>query len=382
VARRSGRKAPPAPLDQREGVDAVRVRLPGPRAGDGAEPGQPAWPTVAAYLLERYGAVVGRERVETMLAEGRFVTLDGAVGPRTPYRAGAWVWFHRDAVPEQVVPFPITVLYRDERIVVADKPHFLATTPRGRHVTQTALARLRHELGLPLLAPAHRLDRLTAGLVLFVVRPEDRGAYQTLFRDRRVRKQYEAVAPYDPAVELPRTVRSRIVKEHGSMAAREVPGPWNAETVIEPAAHRDGLGYYRLWPSTGRTHQLRVHMNALGLPLLNDPVYPVVLADADEGHGAADEERGAGTEESGVTGDGFAAASTDAFADPSERFAHPLQLLARTLEFTDPLTGREMRFAGARRLAAWPEEPPAGPGTGGPDGSNGPGGPGGAPPRG
>jgi tRNA pseudouridine32 synthase/23S rRNA pseudouridine746 synthase len=310
VARRPRRKAPPAPLEQRAGVDPVRLRLP----GDGS------WATVREFLYDHYGPAVGRPRLDAMLADGRFVTADGPVDAGTAYRAGGWVWFHRDPAPERPVPFAVGIVYRDERIVVADKPHFLATTPRGRHVTETALARLRRDLGLPRLSPAHRLDRLTAGLALFVVRPEDRGAYQTLFRDRLVRKEYEAVAAYDPEVELPRTVRSRIVKDRGVIAAREEPGPPNAESRVELLAHRGGLGRYRLVPATGRTHQLRVHMNALGLPLLHDPVYPRVLPEP---------------------------------APEDEDFARPLQLLARTLEFTDPLSGRRMRFESTRELAAW-----------------------------
>jgi tRNA pseudouridine32 synthase / 23S rRNA pseudouridine746 synthase len=308
VARRAGAKPPPAPLEQRGGVDAVRVRLPG---GGG-------WATVGDFLHERYGRAVGRERVDAMLAEGRFVSGHGPVGAGTPYRPGGWLWFHRDFAPEEPVPFPVGVVHRDERIVVADKPHFLAVTPRGRHVTETVLARLRRDLGLPLLSPAHRLDRLTAGLVLFVVRPEDRGRYQTLFRDRLVHKEYEAVARYDPAVVLPRTVRSRIVKERSVIAAREEPGPPNAESRIELLGHRGGLGRYRLLPATGRTHQLRVHMNALGLPLLHDPVYPRLLPDR-----------------------------------PADDFGRPLQLLARALEFTDPVSGRAVRFESARKLDAW-----------------------------
>ncbi|WNI15922.1 pseudouridine synthase [Actinacidiphila sp. ITFR-21] len=333
MARRPGRKAPPSPLEQRDGVDAVCVRLPGDtrshgqqrqagRAGRGAATADGPPPTVAAYLLERYAAAVGAAEVAAMLAAGRFVGADGRpVDAGTPYEPGGYVWFHRDTAPEQPVPFAIRVVHRDARIVVADKPHFLATTPRGRHITQTAVARLRRDLDLPLLSPAHRLDRLTAGLVLFVVRPEDRGAYQTLFRDRRVRKEYEAVAAHDPAVELPRTMRSRIVKEHGVLAAREVPGPVNAETRIELLGHRGGLGRYRLLPATGRTHQLRVHMSALGLPLLHDPLYPEVAEETAE--------------------------------DDPGRFDRPLQLLARALEFTDPRTGRPVRFESARELAAW-----------------------------
>lgn len=158
--------------------------------------------TVRDHLVHRLPAddVV----IDRMIAQGAFVTADGRpVTADSPYEVGGTVWFHRELAPEVPVPFPIEVVYRDEHIVVADKPHFLATTPRGSHVTETALARLRRDLGIERLSPAHRLDRLTAGLVLFVVRPEERGHYQTLFRDRRVTKQYEAVAAYDPGLSSP-----------------------------------------------------------------------------------------------------------------------------------------------------------------------------------
>ncbi|MGH3564580.1 MAG: pseudouridine synthase [Pseudonocardia sp.] len=206
------------------------------------------------------------------------------------------------------------VTLRDDTLLVVDKPHFLATIPRGRHVVETALVRLRRDLDLPTLSPAHRLDRVTAGLLMFVVRPELRGAYQTLFRDRLVRKTYEAVAAYDPGLELPRTVRSRIVKERGVITAQEMPGPPNAETHVDLIEHRDGLGRYRLTPRTGRTHQLRLHMSGLGVPILGDDFYPVL---------------------------------TETALDDSTR---PLQLLATTLEFTDPVSGAPRRFSSARTL--------------------------------
>ncbi|MEU0373299.1 RluA family pseudouridine synthase [Streptomyces sp. NPDC006283] len=308
--RRRNRAAPPAPLPQRDGIDPVRLRL--PEDPDGA------WPTVRDHLRARYAGAVGGGRVEEMLRDGRFVGESGPVAGDEPYTAGRYLWFHRDFAVEERVPFDIGIVHRDEHVVIADKPHFLATVPRGSHVKETALARLRRDLDLPALQPAHRLDRLTAGLVLFVVRPGDRGAYQTMFRDRQVRKEYEAIAPHDPAVALPRIVRSRIVKERGVLAAREEPGEPNSETSVELLAERDGLGRYRLLPATGRTHQLRVHMNGLGLPILNDPLFPVVLPEG------------------------------------PEDFSHPLQLLARVLEFTDPVTKEHRRFESRRSLAQWP----------------------------
>ncbi|MFI9344398.1 RluA family pseudouridine synthase [Streptomyces sp. NPDC052773] len=302
-------RIPSAPLPQRHGVDPVRVRL----------PAKGPWATVREHLVERLSGA-GPGVVDGMFDAGKIVGADGtAVAADAPYVPGMFVWFHRELPEEVPVPFPLRIVHRDEHIVVVDKPHFLATTPRGSHVAETALARLRRELGVPTLSAAHRLDRLTAGLVLFTVRPEERGAYQTLFRDRLVRKEYEAVAPYDPALALPRTVRSRIVKERGSLTAVEVAGEPNAVSRIELIEHRDGLGRYRLVPGTGQTHQLRVHMNTLGVPILGDPLYPEVTAPAAPGD-----------------------------------FRDPLQLLARELEFTDPLTGAAHRFRSTRTLAAWP----------------------------
>ncbi|MFD7923551.1 pseudouridine synthase [Streptomyces sp. NPDC059740] len=309
-----GRRATPPPLPQRDGVDPVRVHLPEDRAG--------RWPTAAAHLMDRFSGAVPRDRLAAMVGAGRFVTADGPLTADTPYRAGLRIWFHRDLPPEPPVPFEVEVVHRDERIVVADKPHFLATTPRGSHVTQTATARLRTALELPTLQAAHRLDRLTAGLVLFVVRPEDRAAYQGLFRDRRVHKEYEAVAPHDPGLRLPTTVRNRIEKERGVLAAREVPGPPNSESRIELLAHRAGLGRYRLLPTTGRTHQLRLHLSGLGLPILGDPLYPEVRASA------------------------------------PDDWTDPLQLLARRLAFTDPVTGEERDFVSRRTLSRRPDRSP------------------------
>lgn len=286
----------------------MRVRL----------PPEESWVTVREYLVDRLSGA-GDGVVDRMMDDGLFVGVDGASVAGLPYAAGMFVWFHRELPVEVPVPFAVDVMYRDEHIVVADKPHFLATTPRGSHVVESALARLRRELGIPALGAAHRLDRLTAGLVLFTVRPEERGAYQALFREKRVRKEYEAVAPYDSGLDLPTTVRSRILKERGVMAAQQVEGEVNAVSRVELAERRgDGLARYRLVPGTGQTHQLRVHMSALGVPILGDPLYPVVTGPVPDGD-----------------------------------FRRPLQLLARALEFTDPVTGAEHRFRSGRVLEAW-----------------------------
>jgi len=294
------------PLPKRHGLAPARLRLP----EDGT------WATIRDHLVDRLPRV-SPARIDELLNEGGIVDLNGPIAPDAAYVPGGAVWFHRDLPEETVVPFDIDIVYRDEHLLVVDKPHFLATIPRGQHILQTALVRLRQELNLPDLIPAHRLDRVTAGLVLFIIDPARRGAYQTLFHRRSVRKEYEAIAAYDPTIDLPVTVRSRIIKEKHVLAAEEVAGETNAITHIELLEHDEGRGRYRLHPHTGRTHQLRLHMNSLGIPILGDDFYPVI---------------------------------TD---KPVDDFTRPLQLLATTLEFTDPFTGNVRRFDTARTLQAW-----------------------------
>ncbi|MGW5385524.1 RluA family pseudouridine synthase [Nocardia sp. NPDC003963] len=294
------------PLPKRFGLDPARLRL----------PEEAHWATVRDHLVHRLPRV-DPARIDEMLRAGEIVDLDGPLAPDAPYVPGGAVWFHRDLPDEKPVPFDLPIVYRDETILVVDKPHFLATIPRGSHILQTALVRLRRELDLPELIPAHRLDRATAGLVLFVVDPVRRGAYQTLFQRQQVRKEYEAVAAYRSGLVFPLSLESRIIKEKHVLAAQEVPGTPNARTRVELLEQRDDIARYRLYPATGRTHQLRLHMNSLGIPILGDDFYPVI---------------------------------TD---KPVDDFSRPLQLLAATLAFTDPVTGENRRFDSTRALQSW-----------------------------
>jgi tRNA pseudouridine32 synthase/23S rRNA pseudouridine746 synthase len=282
----------PAPLPDRDGVGPARVRLQG------------------GLVLEELSARFGDQASAKVLA-GEVVCADGTVvDTATVLPTGAHVYLYRDLPDEVPVPFDIPILHRDDDIVVVDKPHFLATMPRGGHVAQTALVRLRRELGLSELSPAHRLDRLTAGVLLFTARREVRGAYQTLFARGEVRKTYLARAAVDPSLELPTVVRSRITKARSRLQAFEEAGEPNAETLVEHL----GDGLYRLTPRTGRTHQLRVHMASLGLPIVGDSLYPDVIDVA------------------------------------PDDFTHPLQLLAHTLEFDDPISGHRREFVSSRTL--------------------------------
>lgn len=281
------------PLPPRDGLGPARLRLRGGPLGE--------------ELTSRFGPEVAAKA-----AVGEVVDQHGAVlDPAAVLPAGAVVYLYRELRDEVVVPFDIPVLYRDENIVVVDKPHFLATMPRGRHVAQTALVRLRQELGLPELSPAHRLDRLTAGVLMFTTRREVRGAYQTLFARGVVHKTYLARAATDLLLAFPRALQSRIVKRRGQLQAVIEPGKPNAHTLVELLSVD---GPYRLTPRTGRTHQLRVQMAALGAPIYGDSLYPEVI---------------------------------DVAADD---FSTPLQLLAQRIEFDDPLTGARRRFESARRL--------------------------------
>lgn len=297
---------PRSPLPVRDGLNPSRIRLP----ADGQ------WPTTLAYLRDRFPD--DHRRLGEKVAAGEVLAGDGTVVTEdTGYLADAFVFLYRDPAPEVRVPFEIDIVHRDDSLLVVDKPHFLSTMPRGIHVTESALVRLRRDLDLPDLSPIHRLDRLTAGVLVFSLRPRERGAYQQLFAHRQVTKFYEAVAPYRTDLPLPTTVRSRIVKYRGTPRAQEVPGEPNAETLVEIIERRGDLARYGLHPRTGRTHQLRVHLNSLGIPIVGDNFWPE-LRDTDR-----------------------------------LDFTDPLQLLARSIAFTDPLTGEPREFTSRRVLAGW-----------------------------
>jgi tRNA pseudouridine32 synthase/23S rRNA pseudouridine746 synthase len=302
----------------RDGVSASRVAV---SAGP--------WRTLAEFLALRLPAATDwperLARGEVLDASGRPLPADA---PSVP---GAVLWYWRSPPPEPRVPFELELLHHDEQLVVVDKPHFLPVTPGGRHLHETVLVRLKRLLGIATLAPMHRLDRETAGVLAFTVQPAARRAYQSLLRDRQVHKVYEAVAPWRAGLALPLTCRNRLEERPGSfMQMAVVAGEPNAETRIELIgrlvqprgaldADADGLAHYRLMPHTGRRHQLRVHLAALGLPIVGDRIYPRLLPDLAPG------------------------------AAPD--YSQPLQLLARELAFTDPLSGEPRRFVSRRRLA-------------------------------
>jgi tRNA pseudouridine32 synthase / 23S rRNA pseudouridine746 synthase len=276
-----------------------------------------AWPTLADFLQHHFPKVTRAEWVARML---RGEVLDAAGAPLTPsapYRPHAKIYYYRSVAAETRIPFEAAVLYQDDYLVVADKPHFLPVTPAGRYVQETLLVRLKRQLGIETLAPMHRIDRETAGLVLFSIQPHTRDCYQALFRERAVEKRYEAIAPWRADLSLPLVVRSRLAESVSFMQMEEVAGTPNAETAIDLLEVKGELARYVLRPATGQKHQLRAQMNALGIPIINDRIYPRLLPQA---------------------------------ADGAEDYRQPLQLLAQSLEFVDPVNGQLRQFGSRLRL--------------------------------
>ncbi|WP_062243338.1 pseudouridine synthase [Brevibacterium epidermidis] len=342
---------PRSPLPPREGISATALRAPGGKATH-AKNHLPVPDSIGEWLESEFPEAAPESR-RALLTDGDL--RDEAGHPVTwddPVIPGGFYFFHRPVPPEERIPFEVGIVFEDEDLLVVDKPHFLASTPNGRFVRECVVTRLRVDLDQPDLVAIHRLDRITAGLLVLSKRPETRGRYQRLFQDRRVHKTYRALAPAPPAdMEFPLVRESRLVKPVGGRQVLEVAGESNAisrirlvravpsisgpsptateldiavgapprrgDSDLDPrdrtrgedeAPPRRGVAEYELEPVTGKTHQLRVHMNALGLPILGDPVYPVDLA-----------------------------------PDPYD-FTSPLQLLAAEIAFDDPLTGVSRRF--------------------------------------
>jgi len=297
-----------AALPTKNGVGASTISLPvGP------------WQRVIDFLAERFPHIAYDELV-TRMARGDVLDQMGErMLPDHAYRAREKLYYYRDIPAEPRIPFDEVILFQDEHIVVVDKPHFLPVAPVGRYVQETVLVRLKLKLGIDSLAPMHRIDRETAGLVLFTVEPDTRGKYQSLFEQRAVKKTYEAIAPWRENLQLPLIYRSQIVESDAFMQMREIECQEglepNAETRIELLDVNGELARFRLTPLTGKKHQLRVQMAALGMPILHDQIYPVHQRQADD------------------------------------EYAKPLQLLAKNISFRDPISSEPREFESRQHLS-------------------------------
>jgi len=297
--------------------------------------------TIAHFLAQQFPAISAHEWSHRMAA-GLVVDEHGvAVTPTRAFEAGLRIYYYRALETEPRIPFDEVILFQDEQLVVVDKPHFLPVIPSGRYLQETLLVRLKRKLSIDTLVPIHRIDRGTAGVIVFSVQESTRGKYQQLFATRDVRKTYEAIATINRALRFPLTHASCLVQDEHFMRMKEIAGEANSQTHFEiireltapganplapTPAHAHTLAstlapsfaLYRLRPITGRKHQLRVHCAALAIPIVNDPMYPTFLPEPAR--------------------------------DAPEDFSKPLQLLARTVEFTDPITGAARAFTSGRQL--------------------------------
>lgn len=270
--------------------------------------------TVLDFLCDHF-ATIDRTTWLDRFARGRVLDEHGApLDAAQRYREGLRVYYFREVPAEIPIPFAEKIVHVDDHLLVVDKPHFLPVMPAGIYVKETLQARIVARFGNADLMPLHRIDRLTAGLVLFSTNPQTRAAYQVLFAERSIVKRYEALAPALPALEFPLRRHSRLVAGQPFFRMCEADGAPNSETVIEVCERRDGRWRYALYPVTGRKHQLRVQMSALGAPIYNDPWYPLVREPA------------------------------------PDDYARPLQLLAQRLTFVDPLSGLQRNFESGMQL--------------------------------
>jgi tRNA pseudouridine32 synthase/23S rRNA pseudouridine746 synthase len=290
----------------RDGVSPSYVWLP-----DGS------WPDLLTFLDERFPEV-GAATWTARMSRGEVVDATGhRLRPTSPFRRGLCVFYYREIAQEPPIPFCEQILYQDSHILVADKPHFLPVIPSGRFLHETLLVRLKKSTGLVQLTPIHRIDRETAGIVIFSHNRETRGAYQSMFQKKAMTKVYEAIAGKLAIAKYPLFHRSRMVPGTPFFRMQQTEGVPNSETRIEILESRGDLSRYRLHPLTGKKHQLRVHMAALGIPILNDAFYP------------------------------------EAQPCKGDDLSSPLQLLAKAISFLDPITGAHRHFESSRELA-WP----------------------------
>jgi tRNA pseudouridine32 synthase/23S rRNA pseudouridine746 synthase len=291
-----------------EGVSASRVFLPADQSH----------PNILQFFITQFPHIEVKEW-EDRFAQGLVLNEEGrALGASDVYQPNTHLIYFRRLAREPEIPFEEEIIFQDEHILVADKPHFLPVTPSGLYLHQTLLNRLKKKTGIQTLSPIHRIDRDTAGLVIFSINPDERAPYQNLFRDRAVTKVYEAIAPYsqDLITKLPLTYRSRIEESEHFLQMMEVEGPPNTDTLIELITQKMSWAKYRLTPGSGKKHQLRCHLNALGIAIKDDQIYPELTP----------------------------------YQEYDIDITKPLQLLAKEVSFLDPMTNIQRVFVSKRAL--------------------------------
>lgn len=277
--------------------------------------GERPFPTIVAFLATRFPNV-SLALWEQRILQGKVVADDGRpITMAAPFLPGKKIFYYREVEEEPVIPFAETIIFQNDDLVVACKPHFLPVNPTGPYVAECLQGRLRRRTGNDDLVPVNRIDRETAGIVLFSANPKTRDLYYRLFREGMVEKTYEAIAECREVSEGTEwMVENRMVKGEPWFRMKAVAGEANARSVIRLQEARGSVARFVLHPLTGKTHQLRLHMSGLGFRILNDRYYPELQPEA------------------------------------PDDFANPLQLLAKRVTFRDPVTGVETEFVSQRKL--------------------------------
>ncbi|MBX9868756.1 MAG: pseudouridine synthase [Burkholderiaceae bacterium] len=292
-----------APLPMRDGVAPSYFWLP-----------QGQWNNLLDCLCEQFPAVseatwlARLEKREVLDAYGQALQANSVA------KRGMCIFYYREIENESPIPFEEHILFQDAHLLVVDKPHFLPVIPGGRFLHECLLVRLRKKLGNADITPIHRLDRETAGVMLFSINAQSRGLYQVLFQQRKVDKLYHALAPELPARVFPLHHESRLEESERFFIMQEIAGIPNSSTVIDIIEKRAENNLYQLQPSTGKRHQLRVHMASLGAPIVNDTFYPLP------------------------------------HAWNTDDYTKPLQLLAKSIAFCDPISGALREFHSRKKL--------------------------------
>lgn len=293
---------PKVPLTMKNGVTPSSLWLP-----------KGTWLYLIDFLCEQFPHIAKAEWAERM-ERGEVASSSGQLfTSHCLYQAEQRLYYYRELKEELEVPFEHQMLFENDELLVVDKPHFLPVIPSGQYLHQTLLVRLRKVYNNPEIAPLHRLDRETAGVVLFSKNAKTSALYHDLFACRKVNKTYHALAP-KISLEFPLIHKSRMVSGEPYYRMCEEGGKPNSETEITLLDSNDCHALYQLKPITGKKHQLRVHMASLGMPILNDPLYPDLLPH--KGHD----------------------------------FSMPVKLLAKSIAFIDPVSQKERCFTSQRSL--------------------------------
>ncbi len=273
------------------------------------------YPSILEFLTKRFPRI-DKDRWEARICSGKVLTEKGEkVDLDMPYAPLKKLYYFREVEEESIIPFIEKIVFCSDELLVACKPHFLPVTPGGPYVRECLLHRLKKRTGNNDLSPINRIDRETAGLVLFSMNPKTRGRYQKLFMEGKVKKTYNAVVKYFPGQEKKEwCIENRIVKGDPWFRMKTIPGKSNAVSRISLVKPNEDRALFKLSPVTGKKHQLRLHLSGLGFPILNDRYYPKLLP----------EEKG--------------------------DFSAPLQLLSRKIRFRDPVSAIQVTYESERRL--------------------------------